>query len=197
MALPMPKLSPGAAALTASVKATKATASLNRLSPSTRTDRRLVTPSDLKNAITATGSVAEISAPNATAASHGTPTSHHTIQPTAKVPSMVPPMANMRIGTRSALSFGQGICSVASNSSGGMSNPRISSAEKSISTKLGKNANARPTRTRATVYGTLMRLTTIAIAAATASRTTTLSSCSRKLLPASAARRFMVDTARV
>ena len=197
IALPIPKLWSGAAASTASVKATNATASLNRLSPSTRTDSRLVTPRDLKNAMTATGSVADISAPKATAASHGTPTSAHTIQPTANVPSMVPPMAKIRIGTRSALSLAHGKCRVASKSSGGISSPRMSSGEKSRSTKLGKNAKAKPTSTRATVYGILIRLTMIAIAAATVSSTTTLNSCSRKLFPSSAARSEMPSTQRV
>ena len=69
---------------------TIAVASLNRLSPSTRTESRFGTLRSSKRATTATGSVAEISAPNSNAALQESGVSATTILPTMAVDRITP-----------------------------------------------------------------------------------------------------------
>ncbi len=133
IAEPSEKLAPGPAAARARMNTTKATPSLNRLSPSTRIVSRFETPIERKKAITATGSVAEISAPNATAAAQGTPSTKLAINPpTTNAPSNVPMRANTRTGARSRRSRAHEMWRVASNNSGGTRTARIRSALTSI-----------------------------------------------------------------
>ncbi len=86
---------------------TMATASLNKLSPSIKTARRLLTPRSRNKAITATGSVADMSAPKANAAGTANDNSGtrvlpatRIIMPTMNVPRKVPTKANIKIGAR-------------------------------------------------------------------------------------------------
>lgn len=163
---------------TASPKMTMAAPSLNRLSPSTGVVSRLSTPSDRKRAMTATGSVAEIRAPKARAAGHGTSTNGRISAPTRKVPIRVPPIARVRIEVRSVLSRLHGRWIVASKIKGGTSTPRMRSLDGSMSNAV-VNESPRPTSTSATVNGTLILDTTIATAATIASRTTRVTSVER------------------
>ena len=143
--------------------------------------------------MTATGSVAETRAPKARAAGHGTSTKGRTSTATRKVPIRVPPIARVRIDTRSVLRRCHGRCMVASNTSGGTSTPRISSFERWMS-KAVVNERARPTSTSATVNGTLIRDTSIATAAAIASSPTRVTSVERMARsPVSVAARTMLS----
>ena len=82
------------------LNSTMAVASLKRLSPSTRIANLLGAPTSLNSAITATGSVAAISAPKRSAGPHPMGVNRKTSEPTIPVESSSPGTANESTGAR-------------------------------------------------------------------------------------------------
>ena len=145
------------------LKSTIAIPSLSSDSPSTRTSSRLGTPSSRKVAVTATGSVAEISAPKSSAAVIGMPRPTWTIMPTSTVAITRATIARARIGTRFLTKTRAGRVSAASKTSAGRK--AKSSTSWKVSPSIGSSIPfaraispaAKPTRTRIRVSGTRTR----------------------------------------
>jgi len=157
---------------------TIAVPSLKRLSPSSKTCKRLGAPRRRNSATTATGSVAAIKDPNTIAAGSASPVLIETIFPTSNVVMITPGIANNRIRLKSRRKSSNLIWKAASNSKGGTSNPRMSAGEISISNS-GKKVNANPINTKPTVYGRRRRFAAIATREAISSNTMMLSSTAR------------------
>ena len=118
--------------------------------------RRLGKPSSRKIAVTATGSVAAIRAPNTNIVTIGKPVTVAMSQPTITVVRRTPGMANTRTARRLSRNSENSMCKAASKSNGGnkisnMSSRANSGASSGFSGK--RTVIATPTITRPTVYG--------------------------------------------
>ena len=147
-ALPSDSSAPPAAAPSRMANTTTPTPSLNRLSPATVARSAGGTAARPSTAITATGSVGEISAPNTSAHSSGTsmpkaPASSLKPMPTMAVETSTPSVLSARIGQRLRRMSPQSTCIAPANSRND-SIPSISVAWKSMLER--KAASCGPSR---------------------------------------------------
>jgi hypothetical protein len=109
------------------LNSTIATASFSKLSPSTKTDSRPGAFKSLKSAMTATGSLAEISAPKSGAAPQESGVSAPTTPPTMTVERITPGPARRRMGERFCLTSRRSSCTAAGNTRVGRKKYRTTS----------------------------------------------------------------------
>ena len=127
-------------------KATTATPSLNKLSPSKSTVRFLLAPNSRKRATTATGSVEERLAPTNNAVNRGKLVNSSRVKPTPKIEIITPTIAKRLTGIQLSFRSRQRVFQAASNSKGGRKISRISSGDR-FTRRISIKAKPKPTIT--------------------------------------------------
>ena len=131
-------------------KATTATPSLNKLSPSMRIVKRLLAPNSRNKATTETGSVADKLAPTNKAVAKDKSVNSASAKETPNTEIITPITANRVTGNKLSLRLRQRIFQAASNNNGGKKISKINSGER-FTKRISTKAKANPTITRSKV----------------------------------------------